>query len=43
MEEAIKEVINKVSEDLKKLAKDYGAVVVVFLVLIYVWRKLNEK
>jgi hypothetical protein len=43
MEETIKEIMGKVSEDLKKIAKEHGAIIVIVVVAIYLWRKLNDR
>ena len=40
MEEQIKEVVNKIADDIKGLAKQYGALIVVILSGIYIWKNI---
>ena len=41
MKEEISQILESVVGDLKDIAKEYGALIVVFAVAVYLWRKVR--
>ena len=41
MKEEISKILESVLGDLKDIAKEYGAIIVVFAVAVYLWRKIK--